>query len=252
MTGDLRQTAAHLASPCDGCPGAHVSNVNSKVTELVGLVGPKMEPVTVSPGKPAETTPGGYHGGCPSALSRHHELLVPARCRLELRSTGTRSHVTYWCAPGRVLRTAQAPQLTPASQRTRSECPPVPVWWLFSSSKAWAGRGLLHRAHRPTQHVLKLGLQHEFRAKLKDKPNTAEPSLKHSNCCTSAAEFNPAAKAHSASEPERWQQHQETQRWPDPLDQGALPGSAGRKQGEQGSLCQQSLQKHVLKMGTHL
>lgn len=102
------------------------------------------------------------------------------------------------------------------------------------------------------QHVLKLFLQHEFRAKLEDKPNTTKPNLKHSNNSTSADEFNPAAKACNASVQERWKKHQETQRWLDLLDQGALPGSASRKQGEQGSHCQQSLQKHVLKMGTHL
>lgn len=44
---------------------------------------------------------------------------------------------------------------------------------------------LTHMAH------IEAGLQNEFRAKLKDKPNTTEPSLNHSNCNTSAAEFQP-------------------------------------------------------------
>lgn len=211
-----------------------------------------MEPVTVSPGKQAETTQGGCRGDCPSALSGYHELLVPARCRLELRSSGTCSHIAYRHDPGRMLRRAQAAQFTPASRWMRSQCPPLPAWWLFLRRKTGAGQGLLHEAHRPMQQVLKLVLQHEFRAKLEDKRSTTEPSLNHSNCNTSADEFNPAAKACDASEQERWKKHQETQRWPDLLDHGALPGSAGRKQGEQGSHCQQSLQKHVLKMGTHL
>lgn len=102
------------------------------------------------------------------------------------------------------------------------------------------------------QHVLKLFLQPESRAKLKDKSSTTESSLKHSNCNISADEFNPTAKAYNVSKQERWKKHQETQRWPDLLDRGALPGSVGRKQGEQGSHCQQSLQKRVPKMGTHL
>lgn len=105
---------------------------------------------------------------------------------------------------------------------------------------------LIHTAH------IGAGLQNEFRAKLKDKPSTTEPSLNHSNCNTSAAEFQPAAKACDASKQARWKKHQEAQRWPDLLDQGALPGPANRKQGKQGRHCQQSLQTHVLKMGPHL
>lgn len=40
-----------------------------------------MEPMTVTPGKQAETTQGGCHGVFPSALSGYHELLVLAKCR---------------------------------------------------------------------------------------------------------------------------------------------------------------------------
>lgn len=49
---------------------------------------------------------------------------------------------------------------------------------------------------------IEAGLWNEFRAKLKDKPSITEPSLNHSNCDTSAAEFHLAAKACDASEQE--------------------------------------------------